>query len=131
MTGFAAEAATSAPNGSLLPVLPLLALCEEEFAGVGDVWARPGVAAAIGAALDVVAAAPADHHRLPVARHLLAYTLTRTDRHAEATEQFRAIGGYAGAFPWSYHPNPRAEFARARATAFTRWAKARPAAPAA
>ncbi|MFG1807380.1 hypothetical protein [Streptomyces sp. NPDC049040] len=131
MTGFADEAAASAPRGSLLPVLPLLARCEEESMGAEDVWVRPDVAAAIGAALDAVAAAPATHHRLPVARHVLAYALTQTDRYAEATEQFRAIGGYAGAVPWTYRPDPRMEFARVRATAFTRWAKARRSAPAA
>lgn len=89
MTGFADEAAASAPCGSLLRVLPLLAPCEKEFVGAGEVWARPGIPAAIDTALEVVAAAPLTHHRLPCARHLLAYALTRTDRYAEATEQFR------------------------------------------
>lgn len=44
---------------------------------------------------------------------------------------FPVFGSRAGAVAWTYRADPHREFARARATAFTRWAKARPAAPAA
>lgn len=131
MFDFAEQAARSAPYGSLLPVLRIYAVFEQQVRDSDHaVYRQPFVTAAVDATLDAVGLAPAGHHRLPVARHLLANTLYRTGRYAEAAEQFRLIGGYAGAVPWTYARPPLQQFVHVRTHTFTEWEKAgRPAVP--
>ncbi|MGW4286260.1 hypothetical protein ACWEIK_04935 [Streptomyces sp. NPDC004673] len=132
MFTFAEEAVASAPRGSLLPVLRLYAAFEHQFR-VNDlsVYQKPFMTTAIDATLDAVDQVPADHHRLPTVRHLLANALFRTERFAEGVEQFRAVGAYVGGVPWSYSGNSVKSFVHARTNTFIGWDKAgRPAPPA-
>ncbi|MFF3565696.1 hypothetical protein ACFYXS_37270 [Streptomyces sp. NPDC002574] len=125
MFGFAERAAASAPRGSLLPALRLYAIFEHDHQEPESaVYREPFVAAAVDATLDAVAQVPAGHHRLPTARHLLADALFRTKRHAEAVEQFTAIGGCVGSVPWSYFGDPVKEFVHARTNTFVAWERA-------
>jgi hypothetical protein len=131
MFDFAERAVTSAPRGSLLPVLRLYAIFEQGFVdGSFEVYRQPFVTTAVDATLDALAQVPSGHHRLPLVRHLLANALFRTERYAEAVEQFYAIGGYADSVPWNYSSDPVKQFVHARTHAFSNWEKAgRPAAP--
>ncbi|MGW4567870.1 hypothetical protein ACWEN3_37655 [Streptomyces sp. NPDC004561] len=124
MYAFAEQAAASAPRGSLLPVLRLYALFEHAFREPDEpVYGQPFVQSAIDATLDAVDQVPAGHHRLPLVRHLLAKMLFQKKRHAEAVEQFRAIGGYVGSVPWTYSGNPVKAFVHARTNSFVAWEK--------
>ncbi|MFD3455336.1 hypothetical protein ACFWVC_24575 [Streptomyces sp. NPDC058691] len=125
MFGFAEQAAASAPWGSLLPALRLYAIFEHAHREPeSKIYGEPFVAAAVDATLDAVAQVPAGHHRLPTARHLLADTLFQTKRHAEAVEQFRAVGAHIGSVPWSYFGDPVKEFVHARTNTFVAWERA-------
>lgn len=115
---FAARASRSAPRGSLLTVLPLLAWFEEvdlrgESAGL---FGTPEVVALVDAALDDVAEA-GGHPNQPEARHLLAYFLLRQRRYRAALEQFRHVDGYTGAIPWRYFRWGKATYRLCRARA--------------
>lgn len=131
MFAFAEESAAKAPPGSLLPVLRLDAAFEHENRTRDlSVYQQPFMRTAVDATLDAVVQAPPHHHRLPAVRHLLANALFRTERYAEAVEQFRAVGGFIGSVPWSYSVDPVREFVHARTNTFVEWEKAgRPAAP--
>jgi hypothetical protein len=131
MFAFAEEAAAAAPPGSLLPALRLYAAFEyEHLANDLAIYWRPSMTTAIDATLDAVAQVPADHYRLPTVRHLLANALFRTERYAEAVEQFYAVGGFIGSVPWSYFADPVKRFVHIRTNTFVEWEKAgRPAAP--
>jgi hypothetical protein len=95
---------------------------------MGRTWRR--CRTAIDATLDAVAQVPVDHYCLPTVRHLLANALFRTERYAEAVEQFYAVGGFIGSVPWSYFADPVKRFVRIRTNTFVEWEKAgRPAAP--
>lgn len=115
---FAERAASSAPEGSLLPALPLF----EVFAHLPDVilvrslFESEVVSRAIGGALYATEHASSDAV-LPVVRHLLAAFLLRAERFPEAVEQFRAVDGYAGAAPWAHDADPAASYTAHRAQA--------------
>ncbi len=79
------------------------------------------VRSAIEAGLADAEAADPSNVRLPFLRHWLAFWLHLSGRDYEAIEQFRAIGGYSGAAPWTYWTNAKAEFTATRATAVARW----------
>ncbi|MFE8948108.1 hypothetical protein [Streptomyces sp. NPDC007856] len=131
MYAFAEQAAASAPQGSLLPVIYLYALMEHAFRDPkAPVYNQPFVQPAVDATLDAVDRTPAGHHRLPLVRHLLADTLFQTKRYADAVEQFRAVGGYVGSVPWTYSGNPVRAFVFARTNTFVSWEKAGRPAPA-
>jgi hypothetical protein len=122
MHEFARQAAASAPPGDLLTALPLFAFFEQENRdGNEDIYRLPATAAAVDAAWRVVAAAPSWHHRLPEVRHVLANALECSGRYAEAVEQFRLIGPFCGAVPWTYYGNSLKVFCGARARAVLRW----------
>ncbi|MFI1167101.1 hypothetical protein ACH4UM_26765 [Streptomyces sp. NPDC020801] len=94
------------------------------------VYQWPFVGPAIDATLDAVVQVPPGHHRLPFVRDLLANALFRTERYAEAVEQFQTVGGCIGSVPWSYSVDPAKEFIHTRTNTFVEWEKAgRPAPP--
>jgi hypothetical protein len=129
MHAFADAAASAAPAGSLLTALRLEAYWEQ-YAGTPEApqgYLRPELGAALDAALADLAAAPADHHRLADARGWAALLLHRHGRHAEAVEQFRALGASLP-LPWSQYEKPLAAFTGDRAAAVL--AAVRTAAPA-
>ncbi|AOT60754.1 hypothetical protein [Streptomyces rubrolavendulae] len=112
---FARVAADSAPPGSLLRTLPLLAWWEHRGreAKARD-YRAPELVALVDAALADAAAAPPDHPDLPGTRHLLAYFLARQGRFDAALEQFRLVDGYVGAWPWADYTDPVAYYCRWR-----------------
>ncbi|MGW3243014.1 hypothetical protein [Streptomyces sp. NPDC001070] len=118
---FAERAAASAPEGSLLPALPLFEL----YAHLPDVilvrsfYESEVVSRAIGGALYATEHASPSDPVLPVVRHLLAAFLLRAERFPEAVEQFRHVDGYAGAAPWAYEADPAAAYTAHRAQALT------------
>jgi hypothetical protein len=116
MHGFAESAAATAPPGSLLPLLRLVALYEELMGETRDHprYRSAEAAAAVTALLADVAAAPADHPWLPAARHLLVWFLLTQRRIIEAAEQLRMVDGCIGALPWRYHSDPVAFYSRVR-----------------
>ncbi|WP_200308177.1 hypothetical protein [Streptomyces adelaidensis] len=101
-TDFAERAATAAPLGSLLTVLPLVAHFEHDQSDDGDVDRTPKMIGRVDAGLADAAAADPTHPRLPELRHLLAYYLALQDRDAAALEQFKLVDGYVNALPWRY-----------------------------
>ncbi|THV31295.1 hypothetical protein [Glycomyces paridis] len=108
---FAAEAASAAPQGSFLNVLPLVAAFEEHYIPSGREYRTPQVEAAVDACLAELAACPDAYPRTVIqVRHVLAYVLNLLGRHREAVEQFRAVDGHVGALPWSYFPNTVQEY---------------------
>ncbi|MGW0316309.1 hypothetical protein [Streptomyces flavidovirens] len=117
MFKFAKEAAESAPAGSLLSGVYLHAVHEAVLQD-GDqayrTWATKPMLARVQA--DLAQAAPEDH-RLPQIRHLLAATLVKSGRYAEALAQFRLIGGWCGAAPWTDANDPALAFDHARGLA--------------
>ncbi|MGX1880906.1 hypothetical protein [Streptomyces sp. NPDC055287] len=117
MFKFAKEAAESAPAGSLLSGIYLHAVHEAVLQD-GDqayrTWVTKAVLARVQA--DLEQAVP-DDHRLPGIRHLLAATLVKTGRYAEALAQFRLIGGWCGAAPWTDANDPAVVFDHARGLA--------------
>ncbi|MEH0546950.1 hypothetical protein QA802_28840 [Streptomyces sp. B21-105] len=101
---FAERAAASAPPGSLLAVLPLIAWYENHAEEVGDAGFRsPQVRVLVDTALADAALAEPNHPRLPEVRHLLAYFLYRQGRYRAAGEQFRQVDGFTDALPWRYY----------------------------
>ncbi|MEV8309368.1 hypothetical protein AB0P36_18975 [Streptomyces flavidovirens] len=117
MFKFAKEAAESAPAGSLLSGVYLHAVHEAVLQD-GDqayrTWATKPMLARVQA--DLAQAAPEDH-RLTQIRHLLAATLVKSGRYAEALAQFRLIGGWCGAAPWTDANDPVLAFDHARGLA--------------
>ncbi|MEH0564455.1 hypothetical protein QBA37_35390 [Streptomyces silvae] len=100
---FAEKAAASAPPGSLLAVLPVIAWYENHADELGDAGFRsPQVRVLVDTALADVALADPDHPRLPEVRHVLAYFLYRQGRYRAAREQFRKVDGFTEALPWRY-----------------------------
>ncbi len=112
---FAGQAAASAPPGSLLTVIRLLAWFEHHHDDApSEAFGWPEVRGMTDAALADVAAARPDHPRLAEARHLLAYFLTRQERYEAALIQFRDVDGYVDALPWRYFEDPAKAFCGVR-----------------
>ncbi|MCS0600214.1 hypothetical protein NX794_03035 [Streptomyces sp. LP11] len=125
MYAFAEQAAATAPPGSPLPVLRLYAIFEQQFQDNDvTVYRQPFVNPAIDATLEAAAHMPRDHHRVSFVRHLLAYSLFRTERYAEGVEQFHALGGHIGSIPWIYFTDPAKQFVHARTNTFVEWERA-------
>lgn len=126
--GFVTETLARATPGRLLTgVLLEYLFLERAPAGATERTAYlqgPEVAEAIDAARADLAAAPADHPYRAQHRHWLAYLLTTAGRYAEAVEEFRAVDGYAGAWPWQLYADPAATFATTRAEALLGWQRA-------
>ncbi|WP_405613125.1 hypothetical protein [Streptomyces sp. NBC_01508] len=122
---FAAQATADAPVGTLMTAFPLIAWFDhhDSTAAPRD-YTDPRLTALVDAALADTEAAPPGHPRLPEARHLLAYFLTRQGRHEEALDQFRLVDGYVNALPWRSRRDP-AEFFIATRTKAIRGSEAR------
>ncbi|MDW4907072.1 hypothetical protein RB628_17380 [Streptomyces sp. ADMS] len=109
-TEFAERAAASAPLGSLLTVLPLIAHFEHDESDDNKADRTPEMIARVNAGLADAAAADPTHPRLPELRHLLAYYLSLQDRDEAAIEQFRLVDGYVDALPWRYRTEMAAHY---------------------
>lgn len=108
---FAQEAAATAPPGSLLTALPLIAWYEHHDTNAEtDDFRTPSLVAMVDAALADADAAPRDHPDTASLRHLLAYFLTRQGRYDLALQQFRLVDGHVDALPWRYFDNPAAVY---------------------
>ncbi|GAA2395427.1 hypothetical protein GCM10010420_21120 [Streptomyces glaucosporus] len=116
---FAQRAAGQAPEGTLLPALPLFAVYDHlpEANMVSGLYRSAVVEQAVAGAQYALHHAPADHPVAPHVRHLLLCFLVRAERYAEAMEQVRAVDGYVGAVPWVDSGDPAAEYAAYRALA--------------
>jgi len=116
---FAEAAAARAPQGSLLPAMPLFAVFEHlpEVNLVAGFYQSEVVTKAIHGALHAVHSARADDPMLAHVRHMLVFFLVRGERWAEAMNQLLHIDGHVGALPWTLSPDPASEFAVYRALA--------------
>ncbi|MFE1558096.1 hypothetical protein ACFW6V_24350 [Streptomyces sp. NPDC058734] len=126
MFDFAKQAAASAPAGSLLSGVYLHAVYEATLQD-GDAayrtWVTKTALARVQA--DLAQARPEDR-RLPAIRHLYAAVLVKTGRYAEALAQFRLIGGWCGAAPWTDARDAAAAFDHARGLAALHSGRPRP-----
>ncbi|MEV7523913.1 hypothetical protein [Streptomyces sp. NPDC091371] len=118
MMRFARQAVRKAPAGSPLAGIYLHALNElADRPGAVTLPVTPmtrSLLKQIAASFDQVAP---DDERLPVLRHLLAHYMLRSMMYSAALEQFRQIGPWCGAHPWSKAGNPVMAFETARGTA--------------
>lgn len=120
---FAQTAAAQAPEGTLLPALPLFALYEHlpEVNVVRGLYQSAEVEKAVEAAEYAVDQVEADHPVRPHVLHLLVCFLVRAERYGEAMEALRVVDGYVGAIPWADSPDPAAQYAAYRALAVAGW----------
>ncbi|MFG2692824.1 hypothetical protein [Kitasatospora sp. NPDC048407] len=120
MLRFAEQAVRTAPAGSVLPGLYLQALTELEqrhgLYGLPDAGRLGELLPAVASALDAV---PTPHDQLPLLRHLLAHFALVARQPALALEQFRLLGPWCGAHPWTSTSHPVRAFDHARAVAAT------------
>ena len=131
---FTEQSIAAAPDGSLLSMLRLDLLNRElrpqDSKLRPEFWRGEQVGWAIDEALIDLAAADPGHLRINALRSWLAIFLVRTERWAEAVEQFRAIGRMVAFEPWSYSNDGTLMFTRQRANAVLGWeAAGRPAVP--
>jgi hypothetical protein len=119
--GFVAETVARATPGSLLTGVRLEYLFMERIprdaTARSEFYRGAELREALDAASTDLRAAPQDHPYLARQRHWLAYFLTKAGRHAEAVEQFRAIDGFAGGWPWELFEDAASTFAATRAEA--------------
>ncbi|MCZ7416860.1 hypothetical protein [Streptomyces sp. WMMC897] len=116
---FAEGAASRAPEGSLLPALPLFAVWAHlpEAQMVRGMYQSQVVENAIEAAEFAVDDADDDHPVRAHVLHLLVCMLVRAERYEEAMEALSVVDGYVGALPWIESANPVGEYAAYRALA--------------
>ncbi|MGW8378810.1 hypothetical protein [Streptomyces sp. ODS28] len=121
--GFAQAAAASAPEGTLLPALPLFALYDHlpEVNMVRGLYQSHDVERAIEAAEFAVDQVEDDHPVRAHVLHLLVCFLVRAERYTEAMEALQVVDGYVGAVPWVDATSPVAEYAAYRALAVAGW----------
>lgn len=125
MLGFARAAVERAPAGSPLAGMYLFALQELEARDGRVGLSREGKALLLRTAHSL-RSVRANDERMPQLRHLLAHYLVRGGFHDEALEQFRLIGPWCRAVPWTRDGRPVAAFDRARAKAARKSTGARP-----
>ncbi|EST23756.1 hypothetical protein N566_25345 [Streptomycetaceae bacterium MP113-05] len=120
---FAQSAAAHAPQGSLLPALPLFALHEHlpEVNLVRGLYQSADVERAIEAAEFAVDQVEDDHPVRPHVLHLLFGMLVRAERYEEALQAVVVVDGYVGALPWALTADPAASYAAYRALAVAGW----------
>ncbi|MHA6761759.1 hypothetical protein [Streptacidiphilus sp. PAMC 29251] len=131
---FTEQAIAAAPDGSLLSLLRLDLLNRElrptDTEPRPAFWRGEQVQWAIDEALIDLAAADPANIRINVMRSWLAIFLVRSERWAEAVEQFRAIGRMVAFEPWTYSEDGTSLFTQQRAIAVLGWEDAgRPAVP--
>ncbi|MGD9483542.1 hypothetical protein WDH52_09805 [Streptomyces sp. TRM70308] len=116
---FAEGAAARAPEGSLLPALPLFAVWEHlpDANLVRGMYRSKVIEDAIEAAEFAVNDADEDHPVRAHVLHLLLCLLVRAGRYDEAMEALHVVDGYVGAVPWVESPDPAAQYAAYRALA--------------
>ena len=123
---FAQTAAASAPEGTLMPALPLFALYEHlpEVNMVRGLYQSADIERAIEAAEFAVDQVEDDHPVRPHVLHLLVCFLVRAERYPEAMDALHAVDGYVGALPWADTGNPAGQYAAYRALAVAGWESA-------
>ncbi|MEV6329042.1 hypothetical protein [Streptomyces sp. NPDC051909] len=120
MLAFARQAVDRAPAGSPLAGIYLHALQELDKRGsTGGIRARMSRGTLERVAQSLGHVSP-DDEALPRLRHLLAHYLLKARSHEAALEQFRLIGRWCGAFPWTAFGDPVVAFDHARAVAARR-----------
>lgn len=120
---FAQSAAAEAPEGTLLPALPLFAVYEHlpEVNVVRGLYQSAEIEKAVEAAEFAVDQVEGDHPVRPHVLHLLVCFLVRAERYAEAMEALRVVDGYVGAMPWVDSGDPASHYAAYRALAVAGW----------
>jgi hypothetical protein len=122
---FVADTLARATPGSLLTGVQLEYLFLERVPGAdgqrSGYYRGPELAEALDAAVADLAAAPIDHPYRTRHQHWLAYFLTKAGRYAEAVAEFRAVDGYAGAWPWDLFNDPALTFSAVRGEAALGW----------
>ncbi|MFF2353370.1 hypothetical protein ACFVVL_26715 [Kitasatospora sp. NPDC058115] len=121
MMSFARRAVRNAPMGSPLAGLILHALYERGKSRpleepVRALFERRRLKTAVNA----LALVPEHDPHLPPLRHLLAHHLVRARMWKAALDQFRRLGPWCGATPWTDRPDPAKAFHTARGLAAAR-----------
>ncbi|MFB7615522.1 hypothetical protein [Kitasatospora sp. NPDC056181] len=126
MLAFAERAMDAAPAGSPLPGIYLHAVHElAKRNAAGKLLASAQAKRRLRAVAAALATVPPDDPHLPALRHLLASFFYTSGLYAPALEQFRLLGPWCGAAPWTAAEDPAAEFDLARGVSVKR-ARARP-----
>jgi hypothetical protein len=120
---FAQAAAARAPEGTLLPALPLFAVYAHlpEVNVVRGLYQSVEIEKAVEAAEFAVDQVEEDHPVRPHVLHMLVCFLVRAERYQEAMEALRVVDGYVGALPWADSANPASLYASYRALAVAGW----------
>lgn len=120
---FAQTAAAHAPEGTLLPALPLFAVYEHlpEVNVVRGLYQSAEIEKAVEAAEYAVDQVEADHPVRPHILHMLVCFLVRAERYSEAIEALRVVDGYVGAMPWADSGDPAGHYSAYRALAVAGW----------
>ncbi|GAA2073996.1 hypothetical protein GCM10009801_27640 [Streptomyces albiaxialis] len=121
--GFARAAAGKAPEGTLLPALPLFAAYTHlpEVNLVRGLYQSAEIRDAIEAAEFAVDQVDEDHPVRPHVLHLLIWFLVRAERYGEAMEALAVVDGHVGAVPWVDEGDPGQAYAAYRALAIAGW----------
>ncbi|MEU6237942.1 hypothetical protein [Kitasatospora sp. NPDC047058] len=129
MLAFAERAVDGAPAGSPLPGIYLHAIHELALRrAAGRLLAGATAKRRLRAVAAALSTVPADDPHLPALRHLLATYLVQAGLYAPAVDQFRLIGPWCGAHPWTGDGDPVTAFDLARGIAVRR-SKTRPVPP--
>ncbi|MFB7471596.1 hypothetical protein [Kitasatospora sp. NPDC056184] len=121
MMRFARRAVRNAPTGSPLAGLILQALYERGKANpVEEPFRALLERRRLKTATDALALIPEHDPHLPPLRHLLAHHLVRARMWKAALEQFRLLGPWCGAAPWTDRADPATAFHAARGLAAAR-----------
>ncbi|NGO69093.1 hypothetical protein [Streptomyces boncukensis] len=120
---FAQTAAAHAPEGSLLPSLPLFAAYTHlpDVNLVRGLYQSAEIGNAIEAAEFAVDQVEDDHPVRPHVLHMLVWFLVRAERYAEAMEALSVVDGHVGALPWVDEGDPGQAYAAYRALAIAGW----------
>ena len=120
---FAQNVAANAPEGTLLPALPLFAVYEHlpEVNVVRGLYQSAEVENAVEAAEFAVDQVEDDHPVRPHVLHLLVWMLVRAERYEEALEALQFVDGFVGAVPWAETDDPAGTYAAYRALALAGW----------
>lgn len=120
---FAQTAAAHAPEGTLLPALPLFAVYEHlpEVNMVRGLYQSAEIEKAMEAAEYAVDQVEGDHPVRPHVLHMLLCFLVRAERYREAMEALSVVDGYIGALPWAGSADPAAHYTAYRALAVAGW----------